>query len=174
MHDALGNREAKARPVFLRREKRLEQPPQVFRRDAHAGVADLNLQLPAVTSVSVLDRQRAVRPHRLDRVEQKIHERLLQLKFVPAHRVRRGLVIALERNQFAADLVLDQPQRMVEQIVDAHGRECRACPARRTAASGSTSDRSAQFAPDDLGQFRVLAFLQQQFDERLDGGQCRF
>ena len=32
--DAFGNRQTQARAVFFGREKRLEQPPQIFRRDA--------------------------------------------------------------------------------------------------------------------------------------------
>ena len=43
--DAPGNRQPQSRAIFLRREKRLEQPRQIFRRDAHAGVLDVDLQM---------------------------------------------------------------------------------------------------------------------------------
>ena len=56
--------------------------------------------------------------HRLDRVEQQIHERLLQLRLVAAHRVRRGVVMAVQHDQSFGHLVLQQPQRVVEQVVN--------------------------------------------------------
>ena len=106
------------------------------------------------------DRQHAVRAHRLQRVEQQVHERLLQLRVVAAHRVRLGLVMALQGNRFSADLVLQQPQRMVEQLMHVHGRESRALGRGKPQHLRHNGVDALQFAPDDLGQFRVLAFLQ--------------
>jgi len=78
-------------PFFFGREKRLEQTPQIFRRDAHPGVLNVDPQLPRTAFVLYrfrFDGQHPVRAHRFQRVEQKIHEHLLQLRVVAAHGVR--------------------------------------------------------------------------------------
>ena len=96
--DALANRQPQARAVFLRREKRLEQPRQIFRRDARRRCRGFEFSAAVAPSCHRrfrADSQFAARPHRLDRVEQQVHERLLQLRLVAAHRVGFGAVIAL-------------------------------------------------------------------------------
>ena len=101
--NALADGQPQARAMDFGREKRLEQPVQVFRRNAHAGVLDIDPQLP-LTTVALhrfgFDRQHPVRAHRFKRVEQEIHERLLQLRVVAANRVRLGPVMPLQGNQF--------------------------------------------------------------------------
>ena len=85
--NALADGQPQARPVYFGREKRLEHSPQIFRRNAHAGVLNVDPQLPPAAFALHhfrVDRQHAVRAHRFERVEQEIHERLLQLRVVAA------------------------------------------------------------------------------------------
>ena len=44
--DALADGQPQSRAVLFGREKRLEQMLQIFRRDAHAGVLNVDPQLP--------------------------------------------------------------------------------------------------------------------------------
>jgi len=95
--DALADGQPQSRAVLFGREKRLEQMLQIFRRDAHAGVLNVDPQLPRTAFVLHrfrFDGQHPVRAHRFQRVEQKIHEHLLQLRVVAAHRVRLGVGVA--------------------------------------------------------------------------------
>ena len=75
----------------------------------------------------------------------------------------------MQGNQFSVELMLHQAQRMIQQVMDAHGG------IRRAARPGNPQHLchnridALQFAPDDLGEFRVPALLRQQVNECLDG-----
>ena len=44
--NALAEGQPQTRAIYFGREKRLEQPAQIFRRNAHAGVLNVDPQLP--------------------------------------------------------------------------------------------------------------------------------
>ena len=166
---------ARPRPVpfFLVVKKGSNMPRQMFRRDARPGVLEGDLQAgPPAGENFRAHRQLAVAADGLDAVEHEVHERLLQLRFVAAHRVGAGTVIAFQHDHPSADLVFQQPQRMVEQLVDAHrGRRRRLrrdsrsiCVARPSIRFNSRRTTSAISL--------VLALFQQHLNVGLDGHQA--
>jgi len=83
-HDGTADRQAHAAALRFRGEEGIENLVRLFGRQSYSGVADRDQHLTALAS-SRLDREHSAGLlHRLDAIEHKVHQYLLQL-----HPVRR-------------------------------------------------------------------------------------
>ena len=65
------------------------------------------------------DRERAVWPHRIEGVEEQVHEGLLQLVIIAMHESGEARKERFNETSPAFQLGLNEPQRMVENFVQA-------------------------------------------------------
>src|ERR1035437_702029 len=101
--DASRDGQAQARATGFGGEERLQQARHILRRDPGARVLYRKPELGPVHRVASLagvgvrraglrsNKERAIRPQGLDRVQEEVHERLLQLVVIPLEKVRGGL-----------------------------------------------------------------------------------
>ena len=116
VHDAVGDRQAEAGAAAdrLRREERIVDAREMLRRNAGAGVGDLD-DAAIRPSTRVDDRQPAAARHRVARVQEQVQEHLLQL-VLDAERPAPAIGDSSRRTLIRADLELMLEQR--EHVAD--------------------------------------------------------
>ena len=115
------------------------------------------------------DREGAVWPHGFEGVEEQIHEGLLQLVIIAVENVGGGLERTVERDQFGFQLGLNEAERVFEDFMQADLAEGGPGGPGEAAHPADNGINAVHFAADDLDQFGVLMFLEEQVDEGLAG-----
>ena len=86
LNNGVSNRQPQPIPLFFRAEKWIKNSRKIVGRNARAGVADGDVHAAGIRRNACADTDFAVGVNRLNRVEQKIQQRLCYLVAVEAHR----------------------------------------------------------------------------------------
>lgn len=170
------DREPEAGAICLGGEEWFEETPQILGRNADAIVLDRNLQCRrsetggSIRSANLRrNLQRAIGSHGVQRVKEQVDERLFQLVVVTANGVWRRFETAFEFDFSPFQMVLNQIQRLLQNLMDVDGSQFR--PGRTAEAKHLADDGidPVHLAIDDLGELRVLILADEEIDEGLDG-----
>ena len=126
LHNAVGYRKAEARAVAdaLCRKERVEYLCQIFRRNALAGIRDLNDDL-ILAKGQRPKFDRAAGLHRIAGIEDKVREHLLELPAICVNGRERLGIFLDDSNIRLAKLRLEKLQRVVQKLIEVSVRKIR-------------------------------------------------